>query len=146
MAFDHLVPLLEKSEKVREKDRKKEARIEAEKRELARALLVAGRPYREVAEALDISVGSVHNIMKESREGLTGLLKETRARLATKYLLLSDHILGRISDADILKASLKEKALASAILADKAVKLESMTASAEQASVAGNDGKSAGGS
>ncbi|MDA8169073.1 MAG: hypothetical protein M0Z59_05155 [Nitrospiraceae bacterium] len=47
---------------------KKERQIAWKKRELARVLLASGRTCREVAEALDISVGSVHNIMKESGE------------------------------------------------------------------------------
>ncbi|MDA8389032.1 MAG: hypothetical protein M0Z58_10290 [Nitrospiraceae bacterium] len=50
-----------------------------------------------------MSVGSVHNIMKESREDIMRILKETRARIAMKRLLLSDHILGRISYSDISK-------------------------------------------
>ena len=117
----------------REKDRKKEAKIAAEKRAMAASLLASGRPYREVAEALGISVGSVHNIMRESSKDITRLLKETRARIAMKCLLLSDHILGRISDHDIIYASLREKIIASAILADKAAKLEKMTASPDKA-------------
>ena len=41
--------------------------------------------------------------MKESREDIMRILKETRARIAMKRLLLSDHILGRISYSDISK-------------------------------------------
>ncbi len=138
-AFD-FAPLLAK----RGKDPKKEAKIAKEKRAMARALLAEGRPYREVAEALDISVGSVHNIMKESREDIMRISKETRVRLAMKCLLLSDHILCRISDYDISNASLKEKALASAILADKAAKLEKTAAGAGAAADGGKPGKTAG--
>ncbi len=112
----------------RKKDPKKEAGIAQEKRAMAKALLASGRPYREVAEALDISVGSVHNIMKESREDVMRILKETRARHAMKCFLLSDHILGRISDSDIRNASLKEKVVASAMLDDKAAKFEQWAA------------------
>ncbi len=119
------------------KKAKRRARIAEEKRAMAKALLAAGRPYEEVARAMDISVGSVHNIMKESREDLTRILNETRARIGMKYLLLSDHVLGRIDDHDINKASLKDKAVTSAILADKALKFQSMTAPSSPASGTG---------
>ncbi len=127
----------------RGKDPGKEAGIAQEKRAMAKALLASGRPYREVAEVLDISVGSVHNIMKESREDIMRILKETRARHAMKCLMLSSHILGRISDSDIVNASLKEKIIASAILADKAVKFEEMTDSTGPAAGPGKAGQSA---
>ncbi len=120
-AFDFL-PQLAKTGK----DRKKEAKIAGQRRAMAKALLATGRSYREVAEALDISVGSVHNIMKESSEDIMRILKETQARHAMKCLLLSDHILGRISDSDINHASLREKVIVSAILSDKALKFETM--------------------
>ena len=64
-------------------------------------------------------------------------MNETRARIGMKYLLLSDHVLGRIDDHDINNASLREKAVTSAILADKALKFESMIAPAGPASCTG---------
>ena len=103
---------------------KKERQIAWEKRELARVLLASGRTYREVAEALDISVGSVHNIMKESGERVGPLVASIKKRFAAKQFILADHILSRITDWDIGKASLKEKVLAAAILADKAAQME----------------------
>ena len=128
----------------RGKDPKKEARIAEEKRAMAKALVAAGRPYREVAEALGISVGSVHNIMKESREDIMRILKETRARHAMKCFMLSDHILGRISDSDIINASLKDKVIASAILADKAVKFKEKAAPEGPATDDGKAGEPSG--
>ena len=139
-AFD-FVPRLAKQGK----DRKKEAKIAGQRRAMAKALLAVGRPYREVAEALDISVGSVHNIMKESSEDIMRILSETRARHAMKCLLLSDHILGRISDYDIIHASLREKVSVSAILADKALKFEIMTAQAGFPADTGKPGETDGG-
>jgi len=50
--------------------KKKKEKIPEDKRDLARALLLAGSTYKEVAEALDISIGSVHNITREPSERL----------------------------------------------------------------------------
>jgi hypothetical protein len=99
-------------------------KIPETRRELARALLEAGKTYREVAEALDMSVGSVHNVMKEPPERTAPLLSALKSRFAMKHLMISDHILGRISDTDIMQASLRDKVIAAAILADKARLLE----------------------
>ena len=129
MDLSEFVPLLVE----RGKDPKKAVKIAAEKRVMAKTLIASGRSYREVAEVLDISVGSVHNIMKEAQENIMRILTETRARHAMKCLLLSDHILGRISDYDIANASLREKIIASAILADKAEKSEKKDAGAGSA-------------
>jgi len=98
--------------------------ITEEKRELARALLAAGKSYREVARAMDLSVGSVHNISRESSEDIEPLVAQIRGRFAMKHWLLADHILSRITDGNLLEASLKDKALAAAILTDKAIAIE----------------------
>ena len=95
-----------------------------EKKDLAVSLLRAGKSYREVAEALDISVGSVHNICMEPREGLDPLVAEIKSRLSARYYLLADHVLGWIIDDNLRGASLKEKAIAAAILTDKARMLD----------------------
>ncbi len=42
-------------------------RIPADKRDLARNLLETGKPYRDVARILGVSVGSIHNIRKEMK-------------------------------------------------------------------------------
>jgi hypothetical protein len=62
----------------------------------------------------------VHNLLKEPPQAVAPIVREMNARLAHKASMLADHILARISDYDINKASLKEKALAAAILMDKA--------------------------
>ncbi len=116
---------IEEMEKVLEKEEKQEQRkwrkIEESKRQMALALLKSGSSYREVAVALDMSVGSVHNIAKEPEREIGPLVEEIKNRLAMKYLLLADHILNRITDWNIKEASLKEKALTAAILTDKAL-------------------------
>ncbi|MBI4824374.1 MAG: hypothetical protein HY805_09145 [Nitrospirae bacterium] len=50
--------------------------------------------------------------------------KRVSARAAMKYWLLSDHILSKISELNLIYASLKDKVIASAILMDKARLIE----------------------
>jgi hypothetical protein len=99
-------------------------RLETEEKELARGLLAMGKSYREVAEALELSVGSVHNIAKEPLERVEPMVSEIKRRFAMKHWLLADHILNKIHIHDVARASLKEKALAAAIITDKALMLE----------------------
>jgi len=105
-------------QRVRESRRGK--KIHHAKRELARGLVGAGMTYRDVADTLEISVGSVHNLLKEPPAEVAPIVREMNARLAHKASMLADHVLARIDDLDIGKASLKEKAIAAAILMDKA--------------------------
>jgi len=80
-----------------------------------------------IINLLDISIGTVHNIMKEPMEDIEVLVEHIKKRLAAKHYLLSDHILNKITDYNILKASLQQKVLSSAILTDKARLLEGKT-------------------
>ena len=95
-------------------------RISEEKKELATTLVKAGKPFREVAEVLQISIGSVHNISSEPYEDIAPIVDEIKKRSAFKHYLLSDYILSSISELNLTYASLKDKVLASAILTDKA--------------------------
>jgi len=106
--------------------------IRDDEKELARALLAMGRSYREVAEAMELSVGSIHNIAKEPIARIEPVVREIRRRFAMKHWLLSDHILSGIRPRDLLHATLREKALASAILTDKALALEKALKDAAQ--------------
>ena len=99
-------------------------KLPEDKRELARAMVRAGKSYREVAEALDISKGSIFNIMKATGTDIRALADEIRAEMSAKSLVLADYILNRISDYSIGQASLKERAIAAAILMDKARDME----------------------
>jgi hypothetical protein len=99
-------------------------RLPEVKRDMARALLEAGKSYREIAEALGMSVGSVHNIMREPAGETAAIVVEIKSRFSQKFYMLSDHVLGRISDFNITEATLKEKAIAAAILAEKAIQIE----------------------
>lgn len=99
-------------------------KLRTDEKELARGLLAMGKSYREVAEAMDLSVGSVHNIAKEPPERAEPMVTEIKRRFAMKHWLLADHILNRIHIHDVGRASLKEKAIAAAIITDKALMLE----------------------
>ncbi len=96
-----------------------------EKRELALAMLEAGKSYSQVASALNISISTVHNIVIKGQDSasssLIGLIKQ---RLAGRNYLLADLILSWVSDLDLQYASLKDKAVAAAILIDKARLIE----------------------
>lgn len=94
------------------------------KKDLTKALLETGKNFREIAEALDISIASVHRIAKEPREDIAALVLEIKGRLSAKCYLLADHILNRMSEMNIMQATLKEKAIAAAILTDKATLME----------------------
>lgn len=113
-------------ELMKETSRKKSRgqRIEEQRRELARALLKAGRSYREVAAALQMGVASVHRVAQEDPQDIEPLVREIKKRFSMKYYLLANHVLDSIDGSDIRNASLKEKALAAAILTDKAVGLD----------------------
>jgi hypothetical protein len=105
-------------------------KIRENEKELARALLAMGRSYREVAEAMELSVGSIHNIAREPVERIEPVVREIRRRFAMKHWMLADHVLNTITRHDLSHASLKEKAIASAILTDKAITLEKTIKSA----------------
>ncbi|MDA8156386.1 MAG: helix-turn-helix domain containing protein [Actinomycetota bacterium] len=106
------------------KARTKREKIREEKKELAVALLEAGRTYREIAEALDIGIASVHRIAKEPYEKTLPLVEAIKARFAAKHYLLADYILNGIEDYNICNASLKDRIICAAILADKGMQIE----------------------
>jgi hypothetical protein len=58
--------------------------------------------------------------MKEGADEIAPIIKEIRSRFAAKNYALADHLLNRISESDIERATLIEKVRASAILVDKA--------------------------
>jgi hypothetical protein len=94
--------------------------IPPSKRELALAMIRAGKTYREVATALDIGTGSVHRIIKAAGITPMELAREIRREFAAKCLIVADYIVESISDIKITNATMRENALAAAIFADKA--------------------------
>lgn len=97
--------------------------IPPSKRELALAMIHAGKTYREVATALDIGTGSVHRIIKAAGITPMELAREIRREFAAKCLIVADYIVESISDIKIADATMRENALAAAIFADKAFQL-----------------------
>ena len=90
---------------------------------VAIALRSSGMPYEKIAFVLKVGSGSVHAWVNSSSRlgGRYHELAETvKNHLADKQYLLSNTILGSVSDADIERASLKDKILSSSILIDKA--------------------------
>lgn len=119
-------------------------KIPSDKKAAAVELLRAGKTYREVAEALDISIGSVHNIANEPPEVTAPFVDEIKKRLAHKHYILADHILNNliISPYSIGKASLKDRVLAAAILLDKARQIEGVRTPLPQGEGRGEGGVS----
>jgi hypothetical protein len=105
--------------------------ITSKTRTLAGVMLRSGSSYREVSEALEISVGSVHNISREDMDYLEPLVMEMKRRSAYRCYLLADHTLNRMSDVDFEGASLKEKSVAAGVLFDKATMLDGVMPKAD---------------
>ena len=103
------------------KSRKKKEKIQEDRKELALGLLEAGRTYREVAEAMDMSIASVHRILKESPEKISSLVEEVKGRFISKHLLIADSLLNGISGYGV---SLKDRVICAAILIDKAMQMQ----------------------
>ena len=95
------------------------------KRAIAGSMKMAGHTYREIAEALDYSVSTVHAIVRHEGPIMDQLAEEIIKREGKRHRVLSEYILSRITDGDLAHASLKEKVIASAILTDKAILLDS---------------------
>ena len=94
---------------------------------VAVALRSSGMPYEKIAFVLKVGSGSVRAWVNSSSRlgGRYHELAETvKSHLADKQYLLSNTILGSVSDADIERASLKDKVLSSSILIDKARLIE----------------------
>jgi len=115
-----------------EKDRKEEApewvkkrrKIGVAKRLVARAMKKAGHSFRQISEALDISVGALNYIVREGGPECDTLAHEIEVRNASRHRILAEHILSSIDDEDIRRAPLKQKVIAAAILTDKAEMIE----------------------
>jgi hypothetical protein len=98
--------------------------IKRKTRTLAGVMLRSGSTYREVADALEISVGSVHKISRDDMDYLEPLAMEMKRRSAYRCYLLADHALSRISDDDFREADLRQKSVFAGILFDKAAMLD----------------------
>jgi len=102
----------------------KRRRISLSKRRLARAMSKAGHTYREISEALDVSIGALNYIVRQEGPEFDALAKEIKKRNVARHRMLAEHILSSIDDSDIMRAPLKNKVIAAAILTDKAELIE----------------------
>ena len=100
------------------------ARARKIKHSIAKALKMSGHTYRDIAEVLDVSISTVHAIVRHEGPEMERLTGEIIRREGKRHRVLAEYILTKIDDADISKASLKEKVIASAILTDKALLID----------------------
>jgi len=93
-----------------------------------RELVKQGMSYRDICSSLRVSMGSVYNAVHEEKyrpdEDIQKVAAAIKHEMAAKYLLLADAMLESVSEREVGNASLKDLALAAAILTDKAAMLD----------------------
>lgn len=95
-------------------------------REVAQAMLRAGKSVEEVAGALGMSRSTLYRIKNNAGPdggGAEGIEAEIRRGLAGKYLRLAEEIFASILEEDIIDAPLKDRAAVAMMCTDKAVAL-----------------------
>ncbi len=99
-------------------------KTDAVKRDMARAMVEAGLSYREVADKLDISIGTVHNIVVDRADDPTPLARGLRRKFSARCMLMADEMLEQIRSYKITTSPLQQVIVSIAILLDKAAALE----------------------
>ena len=109
--------------------------VSQDKKDVAQAMLRAGKSAQEVACTLEISRASVYRIRQGSMTrgsetpgsgaggGVSPVARQIGRQMAGKYLALVEAILGGIEEEDILDAPLKERAIVANMFMDKAMSL-----------------------
>lgn len=98
--------------------------VSQDKKEVAQAMMRAGKSPQEVACTLEISRASVYRIRQAgSGGGVSPVARQIGRQMAGKYLALVEAILGGIEEEDILDAPLKERAIVANMFMDKAMSL-----------------------
>jgi len=96
-----------------------------EEKAVAIALKAQGLTHVEIGEILGRSISSISNWIHSSSDlAISSMADGLKKHGGAKRHLISDAILGKISDTDVEKASLLQKVTASAILTEKARLLE----------------------
>ena len=80
--------------------------------------------YREVADKLNISIGTVHNIVVDRVDDPTPLARSLRKKFGARCMLMADEMLEQIKGYKIASAPLQQVIISVAILLDKAAALE----------------------
>lgn len=100
-------------------------KIKQSKREAVHAMLRAGKSYRMISNTMDISIGSIHSIAREANEAdLNRMVTELKRGNVARHLMLADFLLDELADAVKDSTSVKDLAIAAAIMTDKAMLLE----------------------
>lgn len=102
-------------------------KIRQEKRDAVRAMLRAGKSYKVISDTVDISVGAVHSIAREASEvDLTRMVYEIKRGNVARHLMMADFLMGELASAVRTNTSVKDLAIAAAIMTDKAMLLEKL--------------------
>ncbi len=100
-------------------------KIKQSKREAVHAMLRAGKSYRVISNTVDISIGSIHSIAREANEAdLNQMVAELKRGNVARHLMLADFLMDELADAVKESTSVKDLAIAAAIMTDKAMLLE----------------------
>jgi IS30 family transposase len=81
-------------------------------------LAAMGKSNRAIARAVDRSDFTVAKVLRDP--AIVAVKEDIQTRLAAKYEQMAESILDSISEEDMLKASLQQKAISSATMLDKA--------------------------
>ncbi len=100
-------------------------KISRTKRDSVQAMLRAGKSYRVIADTVEISIGTVHTIAREASESdLNRMVHELKRGNIARHLMLADFLMDELADAVKDSTSVKDLAIAAAIMTDKAMLLE----------------------
>ena len=94
-------------------------------REMALAMLRAGKTYRQISNTLEIGIATIHTIAKQMEEvDLDHIVKEIKRGYVARNLMLAEYIAESIPSMCSINANIKDVAIAMGILTDKAMKME----------------------
>ena len=100
-------------------------KISQTKRDSVQAMLRAGKSYRVISDTVEISIGTVHTIAREASEAdLNRMVAELKRGNVARHLMLADFLMDELADAVKSTTSVKDLAIAAAIMTDKAMLLE----------------------
>ncbi len=96
-----------------------------EKSEMVIAMLRAGKSYREIRSALDIGIGTIHNVARDMKDvDFKQIVKEIKSGYVARHLMLAEYLGSAIPTIFDTNANIKDVAIAMAIITDKAMKME----------------------
>lgn len=98
-------------------------RYPQELKEVALGLRASGYSYDNIAKVLRVGVGTVHSWCNEiggkSNRGASRVSEAVKRQMRNKFLVTANTIMSSITDEDIAKASLRDKAISSGVMVDK---------------------------